>query len=75
MRQGDWTPEEALEWLLGEIKAGRIEASSLIIHWFEPKPDGASDELMQLHSKMTHESIVALLAAAQHLALETWRTS
>ena len=34
-----WSPEDALEDLLNEIKAGRIKPTQLAIHYFEGTPE------------------------------------
>jgi hypothetical protein len=69
-----WTPLEALKALVRDIEAGAVNPVAMSAWYWHKNADG-STSLHYSAAGLTHEQHVAMLLAAQHDALKSWRGS
>jgi len=66
----EWTPLDALKWLVTEIEEGRCVPVQLVVSLIEKKGD--NDAFGNVSAGVDRPNHVALLALAQHSALDGW---
>lgn len=72
----DWSPLEALEWLVAEIKAGRAQPHALTVeYWRLTDPDDSEGRKTHhfVASNVTAPERIVLLTIALDRAVEDWR--
>lgn len=67
----EWTPLDALEHLVREIKAGTVSPTELTVHWFEDQKNGSRKHGYQC-AGVTYSSHISLLNVALKCVLEDW---
>lgn len=73
-KKGDsrlWSPEDALESVLRDLRAGAINPKCIAIHYFESLGDGNAVHRCVV-ANLTREEHIALLALAQNRELREW---
>lgn len=63
----EWTPEQALQDFLDDVKAGKIKPAMLAIYWYEKTDDGLS--VSYWRQGMDLLQLVALTSIAQRRAI------
>ena len=69
---GTWSPEQAIQTLLDDIKAGKIKPVKAIVMFFEEKEDGGLRP-QRWFSNITRSEEVALTVLATRMAVDDWR--
>lgn len=67
-----WSPQDALEDLLAEIRAGRIKPTSLAIHYWEGMPESGLEHHYSA-AGLTYPSHIALLTVGLDRVVQDWK--
>lgn len=70
-----WSPEQLLEELLADLRAGKIHPTNLMVYWLDDdgKPDGRLIPRRWI-ANVTKAEEIALHTLGVHKAIEDWRT-
>jgi hypothetical protein len=68
----NWSPEQAVEEFLQEIKDGKTKPVKMIIMYFEEKENG-NLKPHRWFANINRAEEIALTTLANHMAIEEWR--
>lgn len=68
-----WSPVQALETLLADVKAGKIHPAQIVIVWTDSRSDG-SKQVHRWKAQVDRTEEIAYLDVARLQAIEDWRS-
>lgn len=68
-----WSPVQAIETFLADVKAGKIHPAQIVIVWTDSRSDG-SKQIHRWKAQVDRTEEIAFLDVARLQAIEEWRS-